>query len=132
MGIVDSLKRLENSGKERSRVTDQLMVVSEAVAVEICHVAPLDVKLPRGYKAVRIHSNIGYNDYLVAPSGELVNGDDSNLHGDCHVFVEKPSRQTILNFSKDISEGLLGEIADFIDNMSKEDEQAIEQLEKVL
>ena len=142
--IVDSLKRLERAGSERSRATEKLREAAAAVALEIIRHVPPGVELPGWYVVRRLTSNVGSEFFLVLPgfhepgswenggpesADAYIDGTGGYLHGDFSCSIPAPSRAALLRFAADIAGGLLGEIADFIEKRNAEDARATECLE---
>lgn len=149
--IINALKRLERAGSENSRATEKLHEAARIVASQIITVAPLYILLPRGYWVRKMNSNIGSEYFLVKstsvknPPYELgddmrgphewdlidywIDGTDSYLHGDFQCRVPGQNREGSLRFAKDIADGLLDEIADFLEKRKAESEKNTQTLE---
>src|SRR5262245_30430730 len=137
--VINSVARLERAGAENSRATKKLHDAASQVADFICGRVPINVKLPRGYKVVRVKSNVGSADFLVRESGDTdefgylvrqwIDGTGSFLHGDFHAEVPAQTRAGSLQFAKDVAEGLLDEIAAFLEKRAAESDAAASTLE---
>lgn len=148
--IIDAVKRLQKSGGENSRMTEKLKDAANRVAYLIIDECPPYINLPRGYSVVKCMDINGY--MMINPSdtwqwclripvffddysertyyilGPTINGSDPFKD----IRYTPADRTACFHFSKDISEGLMDEISEFLENRAKKTEQAIEQLEKVL
>jgi hypothetical protein len=108
---------------------------------------PEGVPLPRNYIVVRRQSNIGPTRFLVLCNVEpddvdieagdypnlvslYVDGTGDYLHGDFRCFIPPQTRQGSLTFAKDIAEGLLDEIAAFLDARKATQDHAARILEE--
>ena len=142
--LLHALNRLERAGSEESRCTKKLHEAACTVAEKICAAVytarAVSVLLPRGYMVTNVKSNVGNTDFLVRKTGKIddmsgepelywIDGQGSYLHGDFHAFVPDQTREGSLQFSKDIAEGLLDEIAEFLEKRSTESSQAAELLQ---
>ena len=145
MDIISAVKRLERAGDENSKATKKLHEAAYNVAQLIIKIVPLGVKLPRGYKVRHIKSNVGSADFLTywqpTPSdkayserpdleGETmwIDGQGSYLHGDFNAWIPNQTRAGSLKFAKDVAEGLLEEIAEFLEKRKAESEEATSAL----
>jgi len=124
--IINALKRLERAGDENSRVTEKLKASCVELGEFIEKQVPHDVTLPRDY-IVKTHRGSYYFG--------KINPDQSFAYDDeiytINITVE-PTRAICLEFAKDISEGLLDEIAEFLEKRIKKEEQAIKIIEEKL
>ena len=131
--LLNALNRLERAGSEESRCTKKLHEAACTVAEKICAAVytarAVSVLLPRGYMVTNVKSNVGNTDFLVRKTGKIddmsgepelywIDGQGSYLHGDFHAFVPDQTR-----------EGLLDEIAEFLEKRSTESSQAAELLQ---
>lgn len=149
MSIIDSLKRLERSGQENSRATKKLKESANELADFIIESAPCKVVLPMGYKVDKVvyHDHYkmqdprdGWDYCLMTPykfdnqfaCGYDVLGvkrDGTTTYG---TYLRIASRETVLKFAKDISDGLLDKIADFLDKLKTQAEKATQTLDTEL
>ena len=140
MDIINAVKRLERAGDENSKATKKLHEAAREVAYKIEAVAPVGVLLPRGYRVERVKSNVGSDEFLTLRGdrdeyqrGEYhyywIDGCGRYLHGDFHAEVPAQTRTGSLRFAKDVAEGLLDEIAEFLEQRKAESEKAAEVLE---
>lgn len=144
MSIVNALNRLQRAGSESSRCTEKLHDAASEVADQICKAVyqarAVGKRLPRGYRVVNVKSNVGNSDFLVwesakrdefgYPESLWIDGTGNYLHGDFHAEVPKQTREGSLRFAKDVSEGLLDEIAAFLEGLSAQATEATAALEK--
>lgn len=147
MDIINAVKRLERAGDENSKATKKLHQAAYDVAQLIIKIAPAGVKLPRGYKVKHLRSNVGSADFLTIwqPTaredtyserpdleGETlwIDGQGGYLHRDFGAWVPGQTRAGSLKFAKDVAEGLLDEIAEFLEKRQAESEQAATVLEQ--
>lgn len=130
--VINAVKRLERVGSENSKATKKLFQAATAVAELIEEVAPVGVTLPRGYKVVERRSKLAPCLFLVNKDGEYIDGIGQHLHGDFHCWIPEQRREVILDFAADIADGLLNEIADFIEQLAMESNKATEVLEEKL
>jgi hypothetical protein len=132
--IINSLKRLERVGGESSRVTQKLFESCIKIGDFICKQVPSNVELPRGYEKVIRHHEFGWeilklNDVSEYERGGNINVTSQYINGDFNYWINGITRKLALIFAKDISEGLLDEISEFLEKRKKESEKAIEILE---
>jgi hypothetical protein len=134
MDTIDALKRLERAGSENSKATAKLHEAASELAGRIIKAVPANVTLPRDYRVVKVKSNVGEESFLVhGQADELdydhwIDGTGKYLHGDCHCDIPPQTREGSLQFAKDIAEGLLDEIAEFLDQRQCESDSATETL----
>lgn len=135
MDTIAALKRLERAGSENSRVTEKLHEAANEIASQIEPNVPVNVTLPRRYMVREIRSNVGSEKFLIrASDGDeeiWIDGTGNYLHGDFHCEIPAQTREGSLLFAKDIAEGLLDEIAQFIEERTAESDAARRQLETV-
>jgi hypothetical protein len=81
-----------------------------------------------------MRSNVASEYFLVYNYGyieeEFIDGIGSYLHGDFNCFTPEITREMALRFAKDISEGLLDEIAEFLEKSTHEMNNGIEMIIK--
>jgi hypothetical protein len=136
MNIIDAVKRLERAGDENSKATQKLHEAASTVAEIIEKQAPVGVWLPRDYKVVRIRSNVSSEVFLIGgkdPYGDgnfWVDGIGRYLHNDFQCGIPSQTRAGSLKFAKDVAEGLLDEIAEFLEQRKAESENAATVLEQ--
>lgn len=126
--IINAVKRLERAGSESSRTTEKLFEAATKVAEIIEKQVPVGVILPRGYKVVRVKSNVSSEIFLAVVDSwncecvtGYIDGIGRYLHGDFSCWIPEQKRDIILQFAKDIANGLLDDIAEFLENRSKEE-----------
>lgn len=140
MSIIDTIKRLERARSGGSRAGATVRQAAADVARFIMDSVPIGSDLPRGYGTIERRSSTGGSaTFLVSPPGDpdecgnrvshYINGWDGYLHGDFRCELREPSRECVLDFARDIAEGLLDEIAAWLDARAAEDEAAAAQLE---
>jgi len=149
MSIIDSLKRLERAGGENSRMTQKLKDAAQEVAKKIIEECPNDIELSRGYKVIKciypdahlmIDPNDGWDWCLKTKktSGYTMDdrwyvfGVDEKGHTNNPEYegLIPANRETCLQFAKDLSEGLLDEIAEVLEKRAEESKRAVEEFEK--
>jgi hypothetical protein len=145
--IINAALRLERAGGENSRATEKLHVAARKVADLIEGLAPVGVDLPRGYIVIRERSNVGSALFLKLYRGQdkhaaeygvnqrhsyWIDGTGGYLHGDFHCEIPNQSRDGSLMFAKDVAEGLLDEIAEFLEQRAAQSDQATADLEQHL
>ena len=133
MNTIDALKRLERAGNENSKATKKLHEAAEEMALVILKKVPADVTLPRDYRKVRVTSNVGEEYFLVLYRGDIeywIDGTGSFLHGDFHAEIPAQTREGSLTFAHDIATGLVDEIAELLEERSREAGQASDLLER--
>lgn len=134
MKIQDAIARLQRAGDENSKATKKLHEAARNVADLIEQNAPVNVTLPRGYKVLRYKSNVGSQLFLKSGhtdeygDGDMVDGCGCYLHGDFNCWIPAQTRECSLQFARDVAEGLLDEIAAFIEARKTESEKAAETL----
>lgn len=133
--VIDALKRLERAGDESSRSTKKLVDAAITLAKAIEPMCPAYVKLPRGYEVVRLctqdSANIRYLAKLNTPHHEFGNavfGAASN-ETDGYDYFAPASRIDALTLAKDVADGWLAEVADFLLARAKENIGACEKIE---
>lgn len=137
--LINSLKRLERAGAENSRATKKLHEAAAEVADRIERLVPSGVRLPRGYIVDGVKSNVGYARFLKReddewdewgePTYTWIDGTGSYLHGDFHCWIPAQTRAGSLQFAKDVAEGLLDEIAAFLEEWAAKNDEATAILE---
>lgn len=136
--VINAVKRLERAGSENSRATKKLHEAVRTVADFICDQVPRGVTLPRGYFTQRVHSNIGGETFLYLGTLYLGTGEDEAvgidttggyLHGDFNCPMPGQTRAGSLQFAKDVAEGLLDEIAVWLEQRASESDSATKTLE---
>ena len=137
---IDALKRLERAGSENSRTTQKLreasVVVADTVVRAVEAAQAEGVELPRGYAVIDQYSNVGCFTQLRNDDGETLNSDcatagEEYLHGDFNRTFKVVGRDGILQFAADIADGLLDEIAVFLEERAAKEVAATQQLEAV-
>lgn len=118
--IINALKRLERTGDENSRFTQKLeeatIVVSKKI-IETLYDLPYCVSLPKGYFIQKDRSVIE----LIKQVGEYAT---YNL-----TYIPDITRQGCYQFAQDIADGLLSEIAKFMEERVSKTKKAIEIIE---
>jgi hypothetical protein len=132
--VVTALNRLQRAGSENSRATAKLREAAVVVADVILQTAPRDVELPRGYVATRQYSNVGSFLQFRNAAGETLNSEskipgEHYLHGDFNRTWVNVDREGLQQFAADIADGLLDEIAAFIEAQTAQAETAAANLE---
>lgn len=133
--IIDALKRLERAGDENSRSTKKLVEAAVTLADAIEPKCPAYVELPRGYEVVRLGTQDGgYSRYLAKMGahhhevGNAVFGRAEN-DTDGYDYFAPASRIDALTLAKDIAEGWLVELAEFLEARAAENGAATEKIE---
>lgn len=135
MKIQDAVARLNRAGDENSKATKKLHLAVSVVAGLIEDSCPLNVSLPRGYMVVKFKSNVGSARFLRTNHvdeydyNEYVDGLGSYLHGDFNTYIPAQTREVSLKFARDVAEGLLDEISDFLEARKAESLQSVQALE---
>lgn len=112
MGILEDLQAASQARKDSEAA---LKSAAYDLALLVERVAPEGVELPRGYRVVRIKSNVGWEVYLEPPDSHgLIDGNDSYLHGDFHAWVGAATHDELLQFAEDVRDGWLDELRDFL------------------
>lgn len=141
--IINSLKRLERSGSESSRATEKLIKACKTVASAISdnNDFPSYRRMPRDYMIVekggdrypvaRFLTILGsdIDEYGRPCIAAYLDGLGSYLYNDFTMWIDAPTRQAALQFAADIADGLLDEIADWLEARKSESESATEALE---
>ena len=140
--IINSLKRLERVGNETSRVTAKLKTACNEVAKKIveimkskCEDAKKDyypgefpqVQLPRGYRVILIDTENDYRWTLIRKTQD--EWQDHPYDRSLAYMPNDMTRGDALQFAKDISEGLLDEIAEWVEKKKLESEEALKTIE---
>ena len=130
--IVNALKRLERAGDENSRTTQKMYEAANKIAEVIISSVPANVWLPRRYKVVVVNSNVTSAEFLVKhdqhDKHEWIDGTGAYLHGDLRCWIPGQTRTGVLDFAKDIAEGLLDEIALFLEKRAQESSEMTDVL----
>jgi hypothetical protein len=133
MDVINAVKRLERAGDENSKATAKLHEAARNVAALIINRVPVGVQLPRGYRVKKVKSNVGSAEFLTlrGEQGEYgeydyywIDGTGGYLHRDFNAAIPAQTRAGSLRFAKDIAEGLLNEIAEFLEQRKAESESA--------
>jgi hypothetical protein len=113
---MNVIEALEAAAEAHKASEEALRKAAHALACKVERIAPEGVKLPRGYRVVRIQSNVGSAVFLSAPGDEsgFINGTGGYLHGDFHAMVDAASQDTLLEFADDVAEGWLDELREFL------------------
>jgi hypothetical protein len=133
--IINAVKRVERAGSENSKVTEKLKVACIELGKFIEKQVPNDVKLPRDYIVRTFDSTyyLGKIDHDAKQEDvDWINGEP---YAPARLITNKynpPTRKICLEFAKDISEGLLDEIAEFLEDRIKKEEEAINIVENVI
>lgn len=148
--VINALKRLERIGDESSRVTEKLKQACTQVAEKILKSVPFsetDIKnLPRGYSihVIEVEEQYSgsapfssYYEYLIKDDIYWINNSDywvkpkynNQMRLNKAFNVEMQTRVGCLEFAADISNGLLNEIADWLEERKTESEKAITVIE---
>ena len=117
------MKRLERAGSENSRATQKLKDACKQLGEFIEQQVPHNVRLPRNY----IVKGISNSYYLVKIKNIIFYDEEIECFDDA-ITDQEPSRLLCLQFAKDIAEGLLDEVAEFLEKRKEESEEA----EKIL
>jgi hypothetical protein len=134
MSIIDSLKRVERAGDANSRATEKLFSAVHAVADLIADtIAPFSWRhtftLPGGREteySVEHRNGSRYLCHALIPEDDL----EQAYCGEflCHDRVW--NRSTALAFARDVADGLLDAIAEWLEKRAAENDAASETLEK--
>jgi len=133
MSLIEDLKKLEKAGKNYADNISELHESVCVVADKICRVIPdelLGKPLPRGYKVDKVQSNVGSCIFLFS-GNRAIDFKGGYLHGDLNIKIEGRTRETSLQFAKDVSEGLLEEIRELLNSEREEMEKATKLLDEV-
>ena len=135
-----SLEPLITTGTQYTKSDAALYEAAYDVAQKIIEAAPVNVDLPRGYEVIYISSNVGGEYFL--QNNSICDGHTSNgggvivdakkgyyLHGDYNSWIDKAPKSLILLFAKDIREGLLEEISDFLEKKAEKQFAIAEELQ---
>ncbi len=139
--LLAAAKRLEKAGKENSQATERMHKATAWVASWIEDHVPAGLELPRGYRLRMVRSNLGLAKFLTLPfvmqtkfqpvdCEYWIDGIGGYLHGDLYCGIPGQTREGSLQFAKDISEGLVEEISQFLEDRAKLSDQASAILEK--
>ncbi len=127
MDIINAIKRLERAGDENSKATKKLHDAVTRVCEDLIETTcPPHVLLPRGYM---VQTNQSGAYYLTRDNGknemypEFVEWQQIDRHH---------TREGSLQFAKDVAEGLLDEIAEFLEKRKDESETATTTLIKAV
>jgi len=130
--IINAVKRLERAGSENSRATQKLYQAAGNVADLIETQVPVGVELPRGYYVREVCSNIGSCLFLCRETEDgrdYIDGIGRYLHGDFHCWIPGQNRAVVMQFAEDVADGLLDEIAQWLENRATRADQAAQVLE---
>ena len=139
--LLAAAKRLEKAGKDDSQATARVHKASAWVASWIEDHVPAGLELPRGYRLRMVRSNMGLAKFLTLPfvmqtkfqpvdCEYWIDGVGGYLHGDYYCGIPGQTREGSLQFAKDVGEGLVEEISQFLENRAKQSDEAAEILEK--
>jgi len=144
--LINAVKRLGRVGGEHSRATEKLHEAARTVAAVIKEQVPRHVMLPRGYCNYGLEHWSGYDGhgqllvkYSPKREGEkpqiqfwIDSGSDWTEQTEEYQVrfnILPQSRKGSLEFAKDVAEGLLDEIAVFLETRAQEAERAASVLE---
>lgn len=127
MSIIDAVKRLERSGQEHSKTTEKLREAAREVAGLIIRIVPEGETLPRGYLVVDTE-----RDGLLLVQGVDNSGCPVYINGRGYSgglgytpdFSLEPSRDDVLIFARAIANGLIEEIAEWLEQRNAENAEA--------
>jgi hypothetical protein len=139
--LLAAAKRLEKAGKENSQATARMHQATAWVANWIEDHVPAGLELPRGYRLRMVQSNRGWAKFLTLPfvmqtksepidCEYWIDGVGGYLHGDVRCGIPGQTREGSLQFAKDVGEGLVEEISQFLEDRAKLSDQASAILEK--
>jgi hypothetical protein len=139
--LLAAAKRLEKAGKDDSQATARVHKASAWVANWIEDHVPAGLELPRGYRLRTVRSNMGLAKFLTLPfvmqtkfepvdCEYWIDGVGGYLHGNYYCGIPGQTREGSLQFAKDVGEGLVEEISQFLENRAKQSDEAAEILEK--
>jgi hypothetical protein len=139
--LLAAAKRLEKAGKENSQAIARMQKATAWVANWIEDHVPAGLELPRGYRLRMVRSHLGWAKFLTLPfvmqtqsepidCEYWIDGVGGYLHGDVSCGIPGQTREGSLQFAKDIDEGLVEEISQFLEDRAKLSGQASAILEK--
>lgn len=128
MELANAIARLERAGSENSKGYAKLVDAAGILASWIEYNVPTGVTLPRDYKVIRIRSNVGSELFLVAGIDTYIDGSGGYLHGDFSCRIPAPTRSALLKLAKDVAEGWLTEIAEFLEKRAKRSNDAADTM----
>lgn len=123
--ITKAVAKLQAAAEKNAKVTQALRSAAMRVAELIEDSTPEGVRLPGGYRVVTLRSNLGQERYL-ARGEELIDSTAKGypLHGDLMVTVPRTKASEVMQFARDIDNGLLDTIADAVEKWNREAEEA--------
>jgi hypothetical protein len=128
--IINSLKRLERAGQENSRYTQKVREATSEVAdlIATCSISPLTENLTL-LRELDIYP-LGKYSFVRGMQGKvLMKLNDEILNSSGFANSDKPSRDTCLEFAKDIADGLIDTIAEEVESENKKIQEAEGALE---
>lgn len=105
--LINALARLERAGAENSKATAKLHEAIKVIAAQIKDSVPSNTDLPRGYQVYSSNTAyyLGKQGDFIEPYGER----------DWIKIDWSQSRKASLQFAKDVADGLLDEIAAWLE-----------------
>jgi len=128
--IINSLKRLERAGQENSRYTQKVREATSEVAdlIATCSISPLTENLTL-LRELDIYP-LGKYSFIRGMQGKvLIKLNDEILNPSGYLPSDGPSRNTCLEFAKDIADGLIDAIAEEVEVENRKLQEAEEALE---
>ncbi len=119
--VIDALKRLERHGAEHSKTTQKLKEAAAALAEHVASSLPRPVP-PRTCLALP-------RDYWLDAAGLVWQGRPGLPSSAC-LRGDSLDRNTALQFARDIAEGWLDEVAEWLSARTQADEAAAAELER--
>lgn len=135
--VINALKRLERAGSENSRAIKKLHEAAAKAAQAIIDAVPIHMVgewLPRDYRVVCHRSNVSRAYFLVRETESenyYIDGLGGYLHGDLGTWIPGQKREGSLLFAKDVSDNLLGMIAQHIEESMAKITTAADILENI-
>lgn len=125
--IIHSLKRMERLGGENSRLTQKAKEAADELAKQIAESIPFAGKLPEDYRIISYSE-----DFLIketrCPNYEKF--EEFEVNGSVYLGnkIYGGNREVVLQFAKDIANGLLDKFADFVEKKNALAKKSIEIL----
>lgn len=120
--VIDSLKRLERAGSESSRATEKLNTAAATLATHLAELLPERELLPRGY-VVRLAGDI-----RILASNASSSWDNEDYEDERWLNGNERRRDWSLAFAADIADGLLDDLAGWLEVREAESATATECL----
>lgn len=129
MKLITALQNLEKASLEQKITRKRLEEAAFVVADYIAEKVGFPAKLPRGYELERCGMG-AYHYLLLKKNGVYIAKEGTFLHG--IYYCPRPPKDVLLQFAQDIANGLIDEIAKWLEARATETHSAANILQKTV